>query len=79
MNPHIFHPLTTSASEPAATSEAAMARPSRTRVEYNRERGEFEMYLDDELVGFARTQPEAELTLEVLLDEVGKGEREQRI
>jgi hypothetical protein len=48
---------------------ATMAR-YRTRIVYDREVQEFAMYLDGELVGFARTPREAEDTLDQLIGEL---------
>ncbi|NJN67131.1 MAG: hypothetical protein HC884_10665 [Chloroflexaceae bacterium] len=42
----------------------------RTRIVYDREIQEFAMYLDGELVGFARTGQEAEDTLNQLIGEL---------
>jgi hypothetical protein len=42
----------------------------RTRIVYDREVQEFAMYLDGELVGFARTPREAEDTLDQLIGEL---------
>lgn len=39
-------------------------------IRYDAEVGEFAMYLDNELVGFARTFQEAELTLDALIYEL---------
>ncbi len=39
-------------------------------IRYDGEVGEFAMYLDGELVGFARTFQEAELTLDTLIYEL---------
>lgn len=45
----------------------------RTQIVYDCQTKEFAMYLDGELVGFARTYHEAELTLLQLVDELARG------
>ncbi len=42
----------------------------RTAIRYDANVGEYAMYLDDELVGFARTRLEAERTLHELVHEL---------
>lgn len=45
------------------------------RIEYDQETRDFAMYLNDELVGFARTYQEAEITLDQLIFELLTGVR----
>lgn len=45
----------------------------RREVRYDREMQHFAMYLDSELVGFARTYQEAVLTLDALVSELTRG------
>ncbi len=42
----------------------------RTTIRYDATVGEYAMYLDDDLVGFARTRREAERTLHELIHEL---------
>jgi hypothetical protein len=42
-------------------------------IVYDRETHDYAMYLDDELVGFARTYHEAEITLDQLIFELLHG------
>lgn len=46
----------------------------RKEISYDYETHDFAMYLDGELVGFARTRQEAELTLDELVFELLNGE-----
>ena len=41
---------------------------------YDRDTHDYAMYLDGELVGFARTYPEAEITLDQLIFELMSGD-----
>ena len=50
----------------------------RKEIVYDRETRDYAMYLDGELVGFARTYPEAEATLDSLVFELISGEHFQR-
>jgi hypothetical protein len=45
-----------------------------TAIEYDRDMRDFAMYLDDDLIGFARTYHEAELTLAALVAELTHGD-----
>lgn len=46
----------------------------RKEIVYDKETGDFAMYLDGELVGFARTYHEAEITLDQLVLELMSGQ-----
>ncbi|MFP4439742.1 MAG: hypothetical protein ACLFVO_21060 [Chloroflexaceae bacterium] len=46
----------------------------RKEIIYDPETHDFAMYLDDELVGFARTYQEAEVTLDQLVFELMSGQ-----
>ena len=46
----------------------------RKEIVYDKETGDFAMYLDGELVGFARTYHEAEITLDQLVFELMSGQ-----
>lgn len=46
----------------------------RKEIVYDPETHDFAMYLDDELVGFARTYQEAEVTLDQLVFELMNGQ-----
>ncbi len=46
----------------------------RREIVFDRETRDFAMYLDGELVGFARTHTEAEVTLDQLVFELISGE-----
>ena len=46
----------------------------RKEIVYDRETHDYAMYLDGELVGFARTDPEAEVTLAQLVFELISGQ-----
>ena len=46
----------------------------RKEIVYNRETRDYAMYLDGELVGFARTYHEAEVTLDQLIFELISGQ-----
>ena len=46
----------------------------RKEIVYDPETHDFAMYLDDELVGFARTYQEAEVTLDQLVFELMSGQ-----
>lgn len=45
----------------------------RKEIQYDRESRDYAMYLDGELVGFARTHHEAEITLDLLVFELLNG------
>lgn len=45
----------------------------RKTIVYDRETHDYAMYLDEELVGFARTHAEAEMTLDHLVLELVQG------
>ncbi len=45
-----------------------------TRIEYSQATHEYGMYLDGELIGFARTYQEAEVTLDQLVCELLSGD-----
>ena len=46
----------------------------RKEIVYDRETRDFAMYLDGELVGYARTYHEAEITLDLLVFELMSGQ-----
>lgn len=46
----------------------------RQEIEYSHETHDYAMYLDGELVGFARTYHEAEITLDLLVLELMSGQ-----
>jgi hypothetical protein len=46
----------------------------RKEIVYDRESNDYVMYLDGELVGFARTRHEAEITLDQLVLELMSGQ-----
>lgn len=50
-----------------------LAAMYRKEINYDRETHDFAMYLDGELVGFARTYQEAEVTLDELVYELQNG------
>jgi hypothetical protein len=50
----------------------------RKEISYDYETHDFAMYLDGELVGFARTRQEAELTLDELVFELLNGEYDRQ-
>ncbi len=47
--------------------DAQQSTTSRTEIKYDRESRDFAMYLDGELIGYARNYHEAEITLSDLL------------
>lgn len=54
-----------------------MSDPYRREIVYDRETRDYAMYLDGELVGFARTYHEAEVTLDQLVYDLLKAPRWQ--
>lgn len=50
----------------------------RKEIVYDRETRDFAMYLDGELVGYARTYHEAEITLDQLVFELMSGQHFRR-
>lgn len=44
-------------------------------IEYDRETGDYAMYLDAQFIGYARTYHDAEITLDDLVDEIARHTR----